>query len=184
MPRRLVQMIWFGGMLARSGRLPQFTQITGTPSAASRWQQALQWCDRRAVGVVVAAEMVDPAAFGAEIVLHVDDDDRGFLRVEAHCAAALNRSVDDAWRGRLRRHVDERRARAPARLPEGAERARKRRRVWVLDVVQGFLQVVPWVGIERVPLAARRALAAIIQNAQASLPAPSKHDRPSRMASK
>src|SRR6516164_2438107 len=49
----------------------------GDAGLAQRGQQILQGLDRLAVRTVVAANVIDPTALGAEIVLHVDHDDRG-----------------------------------------------------------------------------------------------------------
>ena len=71
-------------MFVRSGRLPQLTQMIGTPAARSAGSSRLQRLDRRPVGRVVGADMIDPAALGAEIILHIDNDHRGAVEVHGN----------------------------------------------------------------------------------------------------
>ena len=108
-------------MFARSGRLPQLTQMTGTPAVRSAGNTRPQRTDRGAVGAVIAADMVNPATFGAEIVLHVDHEDRGAMEVD-HDRLRFRRQIQPARRRRGSGHIDGVRRREPVCLRADAQR--------------------------------------------------------------
>jgi hypothetical protein len=84
--------------------MPQLTQTTGT-FASRRPGSSRCSDDRGAVGRVVDTEVVDPAALGAEVVLHVDDDKRGAAQVNRHdLVSRIDRQRQR--RGRRGGHVD------------------------------------------------------------------------------
>ena len=107
-------------MLARSGRLPQLTQITGTPAARSAGSSFCSGSIGSRSGREVDAEVSTQPPLRAEVVLHVDDDHRGALEIDRD----VLRRAGDRQRTRLRprhRHVDFV-ARRPQRMA-AAERA-------------------------------------------------------------
>ena len=94
----------------------------GNLGFSQRRQQLLQRRDRQTVGRVVGAEMIDPAALGTEVVLHVDDDDGRALQVDGD-VLRRGRELERSRLRRRRRHVDMAGAGAPFMAgARGAER--------------------------------------------------------------
>ena len=141
-------------MLARSGRLPQFTQITGTPASRSAGSRRCSGSIGLRSGRIVAADVVDPSARRAEIVLHVDDDDRGAQEIDGD---VLRRAGNrHRHRRRLRhRHVDLGRRRPPRELTSEPELTA------LLDCPSAFAVVfmISSLTSQRSPISEARAIA-------------------------
>ena len=94
-----------GLMFSKSLRTPQLTQITGMPCSRNAPISICERLDRLAVRRDIDAPAVQPAALGAEIILHVDDEQRRFGGVH-HDVLRFGLDRQRPWRRRWPRHID------------------------------------------------------------------------------
>ena len=102
---RLVEVDLVGWHVGEVGAVAPVDPDDGHSRLAQTRHQPLQRRDGGTVGRVVGAEVVDPAARRAEVVLHVDDDEGRAQEVDGH-ALGLAGDGERARRRQRHGHVD------------------------------------------------------------------------------